>query len=199
MITLLERLKEDTRPLHEQTEQLLYSDALRRGTLSVDQYQHLLLTHLAYHKSLEEAIGQHPDFFEAYEPESRRKIDWLLADLTLLSTRPPLSSTDVFADWSPVELLGAAYVGEGSMLGGKTVWHYLQQSPALGPYLEKARFYRGYGAETGPKWRTFGAFITQQGTSQPDDVVKGAGRAFVAYQTLFQQMQPYPVTGTAAI
>jgi heme oxygenase len=198
MMSLLERLRAETRSQHEQTEQLLYSEALRTGTVSVSQYQHLLLTHLAYHSALEEAIDQHPAFFDAYEPHNRRKTDWLLADLTPLSSVPPVSSSDVFADWTPVELLGAAYVGEGSMLGGKTVWHYLQQSSALLPYLENARFYRGYGPETGQKWRAFGLFVTQQGAPQPDDIVQAAGRAFKAYQTLFQRTLPY-LSGAPAI
>jgi len=189
MMLLLERLRAETRSLHEQTEQLLYTEPLRSGTLSVDNYYHLLLTHLAYHQSLERAIDRYPDLFRDYEPDARRKAAWLLADLNLLA--PSLSSLpDVFADWSPIDLLGAAYVGEGSMLGGKTVWHYLQQSPALQPVLETARFYHGYGAETGSNWRAFGAFISEQGTSHEDAVVDAAGRAFVAYQHLFQQTKP---------
>lgn len=199
MTMLLERLKEKTRSLHEQTEQLFYSEALRLGSLSVDQYHHLLLTHWAYHSALERAIDQHGAFFQAYEPDSRRKTDGLLTDLTRLAPVSSLSPPDAFANWSPLALLGAAYVGEGSMLGGKTVWHYLQQSPALLPYLENARFYRGYGAETGLKWRAFGLFITQQGAGHPDDVVEAAGRAFLVYQTLFQQTHPYPGAGAPAI
>ncbi|RIV18753.1 heme oxygenase [Fibrisoma montanum] len=189
MKTLLERLRDETRPQHEQTEQLLYTDELRGGTLSAKQYVHLLLTHLAFHQALEDAISGQPDFFKAYAPEKRRKTPWLLADLTALGVPVPAAAL-VFADWSPGELLGAAYVGEGSMLGGKTVWHYLQQSPALQPLLAEARFYRGYGADTGLNWRAFGQFAMQQGTGQEDRVVAAAGRAFTTYQHLFRQGQP---------
>lgn len=189
MTTVLERLRTETRSSHEQTESLLYSDALRAGTLSPRDYGHLLLTHAAYHRALEQAIDQYPDFFADYEPDSRRKTPWLDADLTALDLTP-LSPTSLFDNWSPVELLGAAYVGEGSMLGGKTVWHYLQQSPALVPLLENARFYRGYGGETGTRWRTFGTFITRQTADQSDGVVDAARRAFTAYQSLFRQTLP---------
>ncbi|MBC3788204.1 biliverdin-producing heme oxygenase [Spirosoma utsteinense] len=189
MTTLLDRLRAETRLSHEKTEHLLYSDDLRAGTLSPDAYRHLLLTHAAYHEALEQAIDQHPDFFDAYKPDTRRKTPWLQADLAQLQLVIPSLHPSVFADWSPVQLLGAAYVGEGSMLGGKTVWLYLQQSPALEPLLHKARFYRGYGPETGVKWKEFGAFISQKGAGQADLVVEAAGRAFQVYQELFGQTQ----------
>jgi heme oxygenase len=189
MIPVLERLRTETRSSHEQTEALLYSDALRGGTLSAHEYGHLLLTHAAYHRALEEAIDGFPDFFAGYEPENRRKTPWLNADLAALDLTP-LDAPSLFDGWSPVELLGAAYVGEGSMLGGKTVWHYLQQSPTLVSVLQDARFYRGYGADTGDRWRTFGTFITQQTADQSDQVVDAARRAFAAYQSLFRQTLP---------
>jgi heme oxygenase len=188
-MTLLERLRTDTRSQHEQTEHLLYTEPLRTGTLSVQNYYHLLVTHLAYHRALEQAIDQHPDFFQDYVPDARRKTPWLMADLGSVATDLP-SLTDVFANWTPIQLLGAAYVGEGSMLGGKTVWHYLQQSPALVSLLPAARFYRGYGPDTGQNWKAFGAFITEKGCGHEDEVVDAAGRAFTLYQELFQQTQP---------
>ncbi|MFD2571313.1 biliverdin-producing heme oxygenase [Spirosoma soli] len=188
MNTIAERLREETRPIHEQTEHLLYADALRTGTLSADQYRHLLLTHFGYHRSLESAIDQHPDFFADYEPDTRRKTPWLAADLAQLHLSQPFTD-DVFTAWSPTELLGAAYVGEGSMLGGKTVWHYLQQCSAVVPLLKNARFYQGYGSETGQRWRAFGAFLTQKAAGRPDVVVDAAQRAFLIYHKLFKAVQ----------
>ncbi len=188
MSTLLARLRDETRPDHEHTEQLLYADALRAGTLSVNQYRHLLLMHGAYHHALEQAIDAHPAFFRGYEPDMRRKTPWLLTDLAQVQLTLP-TLPNLFADWTAAELLGAAYVGEGSMLGGKTVWHYLQQSPALHPLLQQARFYRGYGPETGGYWRAFGLFVTQQ-TVAPEEVILAARRAFRVYQDLFVQTKP---------
>ncbi|GAB3994904.1 hypothetical protein GCM10028807_33670 [Spirosoma daeguense] len=185
MTSLLERLKIETRPLHEETEQLLYSDSLRNGTLSAENYQHLLRTHLAFHKALEEEIDLYPDFFQDYAPDTRRKTPWLVADLSIFTENQILADS-VFADWTPEALLGATYVGEGSMLGGKTVWHYLQQSPDLRPLLSDARFYQGYGAETGLKWRDFGVFLTNREGDQADQIVEGARQAFRTYQHLFQ-------------
>ncbi|QKZ14008.1 biliverdin-producing heme oxygenase [Spirosoma sp. KUDC1026] len=194
MSTLPERLKEQTRPLHEATEQLLYINELRNGTLSPDAYVHLLRTHLAFHQALEDAMARFPDFGTEYNLEARRKADWLVADLTRLEQTVPTPMPELFANWSPVELLGAAYVSEGSMLGGKFVWQMLQQNPAILSLLTDARFYQGYGKDTGRLWKEFLVFLQMRGENQADTVVEAAERAFRAYQTCFQRTMPVYTT-----
>ncbi|WP_019986723.1 biliverdin-producing heme oxygenase [Rudanella lutea] len=190
MNELLLRLRDETRPHHIETEQLLYTDALRSGTLSTDQYRHLLLTHGVFHQALEAAIDNEPAFFSDYRPDTRRKTEWLRADLETVQLSLPAFPQPVFSGWSPVQLLGAAYVGEGSMLGGKTVWHYLEQSEALQPLLHSARFYRGYGMHTGPLWREFGEFAFAQGAPDADAVVAAAQQAFDCYRKIFGYTAP---------
>ncbi|GAB3320915.1 hypothetical protein GCM10027299_14670 [Larkinella ripae] len=188
-MTLAERLRAETRPVHEQTEELLYSEALRNGTLTAEQYRHLLQVHGLFHRSLEAAIDRNPVFFQAYQPDNRRKTPWLAADLAAVNGALPDTEPELFSDWSPIELLGAAYVGEGSMLGGKTVFHYLQKSPDVQPLLQNARFYRGYGAEAMEKWKAFGAILAEQPESDHDAIVEAAGRTFRTYHDLFRQTQ----------
>jgi heme oxygenase len=194
MSTLPERLKEQTRPLHEATEELLYSHKLRNGTLSATAYVHLLNTHLTYHRALEEAIARFPDFFADYELTARQKSGWLTADLTQLEQPLPPPMPELFANWSPVELLGAAYVSEGSMLGGKFVWQLLQQNPDVLPMMSQARFYLGYGKDTGRLWKDFLTFLQGRGEAQADTVVDAAIRAFQAYQTCFHRTVPVYTT-----
>jgi heme oxygenase len=187
MTSLPERLRQETRTLHEQTEQLFYTESLRNGALSAAEYGHLLRTHLVFHQALESAIDRHPAFFEEYEPKTRQKIPWLTADLANLSLPLPQPMPALFAGWSPVALLGAAYVGEGSMLGGTVIWKLLQKNQAVQPLLAKARFYEGYGSETGHRWRDFGAFLVRKGVDNPDEVVAATKQTFIAYQTVFQR------------
>ncbi|MVM38624.1 heme oxygenase [Spirosoma sp. HMF3257] len=188
-MTLLERLRNETRSLHEQTEQLFYTESLRNGHLSVEEYTHLLRTHFTYHQALEAAIDHHPDFFKDYDPDSRKKTTWLLNDLAYLNESIPQPIPGLFADWSPVALLGAAYVGEGSMLGGMVIWRMLQKNSAIQPLLEQARFYQGYGAALGSNWKNFGVFLTRQGEAYSDEVVAAAAQAFLDYQTIFHRSQ----------
>ncbi|MFD2932971.1 biliverdin-producing heme oxygenase [Spirosoma flavum] len=189
MTNLLDRLRQETRPSHEETEQLFYTEALRNGTLSANEYSHLLHTHLTFHQALEAAIDLYPDFFRAYEPEIRRKTPWLVADLTYLNESLPAPMPDLFTDWSPVALLGAAYVSEGSMLGGTVIGRLLQQNVSIQPLLEHARFYQGYGSATGTYWRSCGDFLTQKGTPHADEVVAAASQTFKLYQTIFLHNQ----------
>ncbi|GAB3038912.1 biliverdin-producing heme oxygenase [Spirosoma pulveris] len=188
MSKLLERLRHETRPAHEQTEQLFYTEALQNGTLSVAEYTHLLRTHFVFHQALESAIDRHSDFFADYQPERRKKTDWLAADLNYLNEPLPAPMTTLFADWSAVALLGAAYVGEGSMLGGTVIGRLLHKNSTLQPVMEQARFYGGYGAETGKYWRTFGDFLTQKGTAHADEVVASASQTFKLYQETFTEV-----------
>ncbi|MBD2757659.1 biliverdin-producing heme oxygenase [Spirosoma validum] len=188
-MTVLERLRSETRLLHEQTEQLFYTEALQNGTLTVDEYKRLLRTHVTFHRALESAIDRYLDFFRAYDPDMRRKTTWLQQDLVSLNESLPQSQPNLFADWSPVRLLGAAYVAEGSMLGGTVIWRMLQKNSAIQPLLNNARFYQGYGAETGSNWKRFGVFALQQGEPQADDVVAGAKQAFEEYMAVFLSLQ----------
>jgi len=188
-MTLLEKLRQDTRPLHEQTEELFYSGSLRNAALTEEEYLHLLRTHLGYHRALEAAIDQQPLFFADYGAGIRRKTPWLEADLAEQGITPA-PSADLFADWQPLELLGAAYVSEGSMLGGKVVMHHLQKSVALQSILQNARFYRGYGAAALDNWKAFGQFLTTQAGEQHERVIEAASRAFQIYQALFRLYAP---------
>ena len=187
-MSLLERLRTETRPQHEQTEALFYAQSLQAGTLTIHEYSHLLRTHWQYHQALELAIDHFPDFFRDYAPETRRKTAWLQHDLALLNEPLP-HPVEPFADWTPVALLGAAYVGEGSMLGGTVIGRLLQKNPLIQPVAAQARFYGGYGTEIGSQWKRFCTFAMQQGADQPDDVVAAAKQAFSIYQTIFEQMR----------
>ena len=190
MTLLLDRLRQETQRMHQQTEQLFYADSLRNGTIAPAQYVHLLRTHLAFHQALETAIDCHPDFFREYNPQDRSKTSWLLADLDHLNEPLPPCIPALFVNWSAVDLLGAVYVGEGSMLGGTVINRLLQQSASIQPILSVAsRFYQGYGTDTGKQWRRGGEFITQRGSSHADAVVAAAKRAFSQYQEAFLSSQ----------
>ena len=190
MSLLLDRLRQETHLLHQQTEQLFYAESLRNGTISPAQYVHLLRTHLAFHQALETAIDYHSDFFREYNPQARIKTPWLLADLGHLPEPLPPPMPTLFTNWSAVDLLGAIYVSEGSMLGGTVINQLLQQSLSIRSILPvAARFYQGYGPNTGKQWRRGGEFITQRGAIHADAVVAAAKRAFSQYQQAFLNSQ----------
>ncbi|PKK36365.1 hypothetical protein BWI96_10880 [Siphonobacter sp. SORGH_AS_0500] len=179
---ILSQLKEQTRELHEQTEQLFYTDALKGGTLTTDQYKHLLQAHLAFHKALEVALST----IDNYPLEERRKAAWIEADLTAIQASPKTAPSTVFEGWNTSELLGAAYVAEGSMLGGQVIKRWLQAHPELGTYAGESKFYNGYGKNTGERWKSFGTYLVTNAAGHEPAIVEGAKKAFKAYQAIFK-------------
>jgi len=77
------------------------------------------------------------------------------------------------------EGLGCLYVVEGSTLGGQVITRQLLKS--LGLTAENGvAFFNGYGAETGLRWKAFGAWL-EEGAAQldhDDAIIAGANETF---------------------
>lgn len=176
MTDLLYRLKTETRARHERTEAVLLADKLMAGRFSRAEYEQVLLIHYQFHRSLERAVAAQPVFFADYDQATRQKTPWLVADLQQAQVRLPALTSNGFANWTGYELLGALYVAEGSTLGGQVVVRALRQTPAL--IGLELRFFAGYGPQTGPLWKAFGAYLTSHANGHDDEIVDGADRAF---------------------
>ncbi len=180
----LNDLKQSTADLHQQTESQLYASQIMEGSLSLNEYKHLLLTHFQFHAALEAELinrnagSQLPDF------ESRCKLSALKKDLAEVHLPEPVVE-DLFADWTWGQLVGAWYVAEGSTLGGKVIEKHLRKSTALQP-IPYFYFYGVYGEETGPKWKAFSQFLLDQSASLGEQIIQGANDAFQLFQKLAQ-------------
>jgi heme oxygenase len=88
---------------------------------------------------------------------SRLKLAWLREDLAALGlAHDPSARAPVPAITDPFEALGAAYVIEGSTLGGPVLLERLRASGLLlGRDAGGGRFLSGYGAENAAMWRAF--------------------------------------------
>lgn len=182
---LLTRLKTDTRPRHQQTETLLYADKLLAGTLARSDYAQLLTIHYRFHQALETAIAGQARFFTDYAADARRKTPWLVTDLDQAGVDLPAPEPGLFTDWTTYQLLGAMYVAEGSMLGGRVIAGALRRTPGLSGLT--SRFFGGYGEQTGPLWKHFGAWLTRRANSHDEQIVEAANRAFGHFQQLAGQ------------
>ena len=60
---------------------------------------------------------------------------------------------------------GCAYVLEGATLGGQVVTRHLRRTGFPDNTLH---FYRSYGEQVGPRWRTFGALLGARHAAAPD-------------------------------
>ncbi len=169
------RLKEATADLHREAERhvrILDDDA------SEATYIRFLDRMFGFHAAVEDRFAQHPGLVDAgFDPARRRKQGWLAEDLHSLGApvdRPRCTSLPPLA--GVADALGAAYVVEGSTLGGPFILTKLRFEPRA------VRFLTGYGAETGSMWRAFGALIETQ-LAQPealDAAVRGARATFAS-------------------
>lgn len=175
---LLERLRSETRIAHEALES-------RLDILSPD------LTLARYLRMLERFHG----FWRRWQPAmtgmtaiaplmtGRTRLDSLEADLAALGRTPSqISALPMIPSLPAIDgaggALGSLYVMEGSTLGGQLVARHLDRLLGLAPD-SGARYFAGYGAETGARWREFRAiFLAVAGTEDDEAVIAGAESTF---------------------
>ncbi|WP_230530461.1 biliverdin-producing heme oxygenase [Microvirga roseola] len=177
-MTLLERLKIETRAAHDRIEVAMDLD---RRTASRDSYRDLLIRFYGFHAAWEEAAAlRAPDraFFG-----SRRKAGLLAKDLKALGMKSeeiiglprchPLMPLP-----APAATLGSMYVVEGSTLGGAIIARDVERRLGLTPETGCA-YFRSYGRETALMWKSFGAGLLAASSPEVDDlVVEAAKRTF---------------------
>lgn len=166
--TFLARLKESTRPLHEDIER---SVDMATGMKSIDGYRQLLERYLGFVEPAEDRLGQVvspgavPDF------PARRKSRLIRDDLVALGVDPAtiagLPRCDDFPDMTPLpRALGCLYVLEGSTLGGQYMAKHVEST--LGVRRDAGSAYlRSYGDDVGPMWKRFGAILTEHASDEP--------------------------------
>jgi heme oxygenase len=175
----LRRLRADTAALHARAEQhvrILDDDA------SSADYQRYLAAMHGYHAPLEQRFAAHAGLARAgFGASLRQKRTLIERDLAALGDRrtawpacPRLPEVEPLP-----RAVGAAYVLEGSTLGGRYILAKL--ATALAPLRGRATaFLEGYGAETGDRWRAFGEVVARAIASpaDEDEAVAGARATF---------------------
>ena len=176
---IMGRLKRETSPLHAEL------DAMVAPMLSEPARYRVLLGGLrdAY-GIIERELARHAVQLArvAYDPGQRTKLSWLDADLAAVcgSEAPTMRTSYTLPDSSAA--FGAVYVVEGATLGGQVIARRVIPALALSPE-RGCRFFSGYGAETGERWRETREAIAAHlaSTDGPDaanDTVAGAKMTF---------------------
>ena len=144
--SLLQQLRETTAPLHEQIEQKNPAQAILEHSMDLATYKLLLQQNYAAYGPLEAQIAPFLPFYKA------DKAARLLRDLEALNAVPLLEAED-FQIRSVAEAFGAAYVLEGSALGGMLIAKHLPQCEQL-KGLPPQQFFSGDKASLHP-WKLF--------------------------------------------
>jgi heme oxygenase len=163
----LRRLRTGTADLHEEAERhvrILDPDATDAT------YARYLGRMLGFHGPMEEAFARHAGLAAAgFDAAARRKQDLLRADLArvaphLIAVTP---CTELPSIESTARAVGAAYVLEGSTLGGPFIMARMR--PRLGRWTGVATaFLEGYGPRTGAMWKRFRAVVGRVVRDEPE-------------------------------
>lgn len=173
-MTIMMRLKTETRLCHEQLEQHPLSQSLMETPPRLEAISTLLQKFYTFYVPVEAQLSQQSGF----DFDTRRKAYLLAQDLRRLDIDPdalPLCPQVPMIS-SLGQALGCAYVLEGATLGGQIINRHLMKH-----LNTRFAFYSSYGDEVGPMWKAFGAFVTQHATTPQieEEIVASASETFM--------------------
>jgi heme oxygenase len=177
-MTLLERLRAETRPAHDRIEKAV--DFERRAS-SQEAYRNLLCRFYGFHRAWEEAAAPLAPDRTCFQ--RRCKTHLLVKDLAALG----MSSQEIIhlprccplmPLPAPAAVLGGMYVIEGSTLGGAIIAREVERRLGLTAETGCA-YFRPYGRDTASMWKSFGAALLAASSPRTDDlIVETARRTF---------------------
>jgi heme oxygenase (biliverdin-IX-beta and delta-forming) len=200
-LDLSQRLKTETRPHHERTEAVVR--LMDAHLTPADYLRHLEAFHGLYLPLEALLAGPLSALGPELDWEARRKTALLEEDLRAmghdtaslerLPRAVPLPAVPGLA-----EALGAAYVMEGSTLGGQLILRHLTRHFGPDARVGTFAFFRAYGDQVGPMWRAFGAALTHASARADsltfdDAVVQGARDTFDTFTTWLARENDVPV------
>lgn len=185
---VLHRLKAATRAEHDAIEVAL--DLMAPG-LSLTDYQRRLRRYYGFYAAIEPLIGASANWQHwNLDASARAKTAWLDADLECLGGRNELatvaaSALPLCSALPPLDTAAAAfgclYVLEGATLGGRVISRHIERQLGLNA-TRGARFFHGYGEQTGTMWKEFRTALSAFADTPPreDQVVTSAIATFTA-------------------
>lgn len=189
-IAFPQRLRNETASLHSALEELPISRNLMSADLNENSYAEYLSLMYGVVRDVETSIfpllkNVVPDINE------RRMLAFLSEDLAYLG-RVADNKSEVFGEnHSEAFAVGILYVLEGSSLGGRVILKNVQKHLDINE-INGGRYFAGYGENTGPKWKSFMAFLAayEGRTNNGDEIVAGANFAFARIKEHLEKSTP---------
>lgn len=165
---MLEFLKTHTQEIHKAVEASNPSKFILDHSITIQQYKELLLYNYSAYKIIEQELYEKKDLVA---PELRffistNKSERLLKDIKGID---PLLSLDLdpnrtFSVSSRLEIIGALYVIEGSMLGGLIINKHLRACKAL-VTIKRHHFFSDDAKAITSRWKAFINVVNAQNFS----------------------------------
>lgn len=205
-----DRLRTETRDLHDAAEQHPFQRALFKGTLPREQYVanlgQLYLVHRALEARIRERMSDTPALAGVVR-EYQFQEPYLAEDLSHFGVDPssiqPVPATRALIETierqgceSPVALLGHHYVLEGSNNGSRYIARNVSRAYGLPMGGSGLRYLDPYGEEQPAKWMEFKTdLLALSLTDREQDIVVGAAREmFAAIAAIGGELfEPQPV------
>lgn len=200
--SVMDRLKEETWPLHQQAERAALEQDLVKGKLPREVYREHLAQRYVIHKALEARLR------EAREKDTRVAAvvqDWQFheknaaEDLAFYggdpATAKPAKATEkLLADIEkadPIALLGHQYVYEGSNNGARFIARAIRGAWRL-EGLDGTKYLDPYGEQQRERWSEFKDTMNAQGFSKEeiDHIVEAAKATFLQMIEVEEELYP---------
>ena len=123
---------------------------LTSPTLTLESYRTTVQCFHAFYRPLEAQLARVNDYTSVL-PSRPPKTAWLDEDIRYLDIEP-VPGPEIRPLDSVAAAFGCMYVLEGATLGGQIIGRNLRATLGIGP-ASGARFFHGYGAETGAEWK----------------------------------------------
>ena len=178
-LTILARLRLETRPFHDGVEANAFNQRLSAGTVTAAQTAHFLARMYGFVQPYEAALHRHAAAFgPEWQLEQRYRAPLIPEDLARLGYpgTPPLCPTLPPLE-TRAQLLGAMYVLEGSTLGGQVI---ARQLAAVG--IDGRSFFASRAERTGPLWKQFTQLLAAAAAAEDADAMVAS--AILTFQTL---------------
>jgi heme oxygenase (biliverdin-IX-beta and delta-forming) len=175
--SILDRLRQETRAEHEALENDL---ELAGPGLNESYYRRVLQAFYGFYRPFEDSLRATGSPSLIRFTSTRFKVPALEADLAFWGIRSSdlALCTDLPQLAPDGRLWGALYVIEGSTLGGQLITRELENVLGLQGGAGY-QFFRGYGGETGSRWKEFRSMLMDASAELPgDEMVAGAAETF---------------------
>lgn len=179
---MIQRLKEETRELHERVEEQNLAKQIMDHSINLETYKLLLLQNYIAYRATETAIK---DFIPEYSGKKHKQLEQDLEQLEISAEIPP--KNDIFECRSKAEALGAAYVVEGSALGGMLLARNLRKCGNLST-IEQHHFFNG-NKENLKDWNDFKVQLEQYSFSEAGELeaIDKAKETFRFFESIFNR------------
>lgn len=176
---MLDRLREATKAQHEALEGENLANKIMDHTITESEYQLLLLQNFAAYAATEEAIAP---YLSSY---SSTKTEAIKLDLQSLGVATAETSLE-FECSNEAEAVGAAYVVEGSAMGGLMIGKELKNCPDLA-HLPEQNFFSGKRDQV-KSWNEFLKFLRKRDFSEDEKsmAAKKAQQTFDLFEEAFK-------------